>query len=239
MGLAALGSKSDFLLLQDAIEYLTCKAKMKMPFTGDEKAFLKKIFEDLWWGGEAKGYSEAAQLADHYVNGGGKSLKIDAGVYQSSVVVKDTCEAIKAYVRHLIARKHPFATVRSSDPGFLHSPQGQHVSRGSGRNINSQGYVLSDGNLLTEQSNARLKNANNRFILVAKNMRLGLTISTTWRVDDGYAFQSFGTASFYTNIPLSSTQILKLPDGLAQYMTTLGIASEFDYWSEWTESWHV
>src|SRR5262249_6910653 len=147
--------------------------KAKLPFTDEEKEFLKNIFEDLWWGGEVKGYPEAAQLADHYVNGGGEKLQIDERVYNTSVIVRDTSKAIKDYIRRLINAKANFALVRSSDPGFLHSAQGKKVSKASGRDVNKQGYVLPDGNLLTEQSNSRLKNANNRFILVAKSAKTG------------------------------------------------------------------
>ena len=239
MGKAALGSQSDFDLLQNAVDYLTCKAKAKMPFTDDEKAFLKRLFECLWWGGELKRYPEAAELADHYVNGGGAKLTIDAAVYQTSIVVKDTSEAIKDYICHLAGRHISFATVRSSDPGFLHSSQARPVSWAAGRDVQRQGYVLKDGNLLTEQDNSRLKNTNNRFILAAQNMKLTEKVGfTRWSVDDPYTFQPFEKSNFYTNIPLSSSQVLKLPDGLSQYMTVLGIADEFAYTAEWAEIWN-
>jgi hypothetical protein len=240
MGAAALGSKSDFDLLQNAIDYLSCKAKAKMTFTDEEKAFLKHIFESLWLGGELKGYTEAAQLADHYVNGKGVRLKIDAAVYQTSVIVNDTSAAIKDYVRQLIVKRANVAIVRSSDPGFLYSRQSRRVCRTSGRDVNKQGYLLSDGNLLTEQSNSRLKNANNRFILVAQNTQMGgQTVVTRWRVDDKYVFEPFERADLTTNIPLSTSKVLKLPDGLSQYMCVQKIASEFDYWAEWTETWNA
>jgi hypothetical protein len=239
MGAAALGFKSDFDLLQNAIDYLTCKAKAKMIFTDEEKSFLQSIFEDLWLGGEVKGYPEAAQLADHYVNGNGVALRIDAAVYRTSVIVKDTSEAIKSYVRQLISKNANFAIVRSSDLGFLHSSQCRAVSRRSGRDLNKQGYVLDDGNLLTEQGNSRLKNANNRFVLMAQNTKLGAkAVSSRWRVDDKYAFESF-ERDLITNIKLSSSQVLKLPDGLSHYMCVLKVASEFNYWAEWTENWNV
>jgi hypothetical protein len=99
---------------------------------------------------------------------------------------------------------------------------------------------LSDGNLLTEQSNARLKNANNRFILAAQNTTQDAkTVSTRWSVDDRYEFEPFEKSNFVTDIPLSSTQVLKVPDGLSQYMTVLKIASVFDYWAAWKETWNV
>jgi len=240
MGMAAAGFRSDLESLQHAVDYLTCKAKAKMSFTEEEKTFLKGIFETLWWGGQVKGFPEAAVLADHYVNGKGKNLKIDAQVYQTSVIVKDTSECIKDYVRQLIARKAAFGMMRSSDPGFLHSPLSRRVSRTSGRDLQRQGYLLNDGNLLTEQRNERLKNANNRFILVAQCAKLkDGTMHTRWSVDDRYTFEPFERADFYTNIHLSPSQVLKLPDGLSQYMTVLGVANEFAYSADWTETWNV
>jgi len=237
MGAAALGSKSDLDLLQHAIDYLTCKAQAKMTFSADEKDFLVNIFEDLWWGGQFKRYTEAAALADHYVKGKGAPLQIDADVYSTSVIVKDTSAAMKDYIRHLIAKRSHIGVINSSDIGFRHSAQYKHVSRAAGRNVNKQGYVLADGNLLTEQDNSRLKNANNRFILVAKNILMSpRLVSTRWRVDDRYVFESFERASFVTNIPLGSSA-LHLPDGLSHYMCILKIADEFDYWAEWSETW--
>jgi hypothetical protein len=237
---ALFNSKSDFDLLQNAIDYLTCKARLKMAFTDEGRGFLKAIYEDFAVGGRVKGYPEAAELIDHYVDGKGAKLQIDETVYQTSVIVQDTSEAIKDYIRQQIAQRANFAMVRSSDPGFLHSPQGRRVSRAYGRDVQKQGYVLSDGNLLTEQSNARLKNANNRFILAAQNTTQDAkTVSTRWSVDDRYEFEPFEKSNFVTDIPLSSTQVLKVPDGLSQYMTVLKIASVFDYWAAWKETWNV
>lgn len=171
---------------------------------------------------------------------GGAKLKIDASVYQTSVIVRDSCDAIKDYIRQLIANKAAFATVRSSDPGFLHSPPGKRVSRAAHRSVDRQGYVLPDGNLLSEQDNARLKNTNNRFILAAQNAKLNeRAFFTSWSVDDEYTFEPFDRSDFYTNIPLSGTNVLKLPDGLSQYMVVLGIAGEFAYVANWTENWNV
>lgn len=78
---ASKGSKKHFDHMQKSINYLTCKAKNKLVFTSHEKEFLKEIFEALWWSGKAKGLSEAAELANHYVNGGGKRLKIESNLY--------------------------------------------------------------------------------------------------------------------------------------------------------------
>jgi len=117
---ALLDSKSDFDLLQNAIDYLTCKAKVKMTFTDEEKTFLKDFYSDLALGGKYYlGYSEAGIFLQHYLDGSGTRMKIDAAMYQTSVIVKDTSEAIKDYVRDQIAKKVNLLIVRTTDPASV------------------------------------------------------------------------------------------------------------------------
>lgn len=71
-------SKDSFEFLQNTIDYLTCKGKLNKHFTAGKKEFMKELFEALWWGGKYHGFHEAAQLANHYVNGKGKVLRIDS-----------------------------------------------------------------------------------------------------------------------------------------------------------------
>src|SRR5215467_12285643 len=123
-------------------------------------------------------------------------------------------------------------------------PQAHRVSQRSGRNAKLQGYLIDygefPGNLLAEQANQRLKNSNNRFPLAAQNTIVkDNTVLTRWSVDDRYEFQSFEKGDIYTEIGLSSSQVLKLPDGLSHYLTVLNMASAFDHWSEWMETWNV
>ena len=96
---AIRNTTADLKYLQDALDFLTCKAKAKMKFTSDEKEFLKEIYEAFWWGGRYKGLNEAAQLANHYVNGEGNSIanpyKIDATIYKTSKIVIATMNAMK------------------------------------------------------------------------------------------------------------------------------------------------
>ncbi|HKP60879.1 MAG TPA: hypothetical protein VJV78_29320 [Polyangiales bacterium] len=240
MGRAALGSKSNYDEMQTAIDYLTCKAQASMAFTADEKTFMKELYESFSFGGSMKGFDEAAQLANHYVNGGGAKLTINSTVYQSSVIVKDASAAIKDYIRDLLAKKRPFQTVSTADPKFIKSPFTKALLLGSGRNVGSQGYLIKTGYLLTEQNNERLQKANNRFVLSAVTSGLAPTrLSTRWSVNDYYEFEPFARApGMFTNIPLGS-YTLKIADGLSHYMVTQGIAKAFDYSSEWTEAWSV
>jgi len=231
------GSKESFYLLQNTVDYLTCKAKSNRAFTGDEKEFMKELFEALWWGGKISGFSEAAMLADHYVNGGGTMAKVNSQVYTSSVVVSDAMVAMKAYIRELHAKKRPFVVLKTSDIGFITSPQATSLKQGT-RSADLKGYMLRDGTLLAEQSNQRLKNTDNRFVLGVSTTRNGHGdgFISTWRVESIYDFEPF-SKEYVTHIPLGEGFILKLPDGLSHHLTTIGVAKDFKYTSEWHEQW--
>ncbi len=96
---ALFESKESFDFLQNTIDYLSCKGKLGKQFTENEKEFMKELFEALWWGGKYHGFKEAATLANHYVNGEGKTLNINSKVYTDSVIVKDTVIALKLYIK--------------------------------------------------------------------------------------------------------------------------------------------
>jgi hypothetical protein len=237
---ALLNSKSDFDLLQNAIDYLTCKAKAKLAFLDDEKTFLIDLYKDMSLGGSLKGYSDAAKLLSHYIDGNGEDLEIDSDVYSTSTIVKDTSEAIKKYIKKHKSKNKQLTTVQTSDHDFIYAAEAKTLLRTAHRNIKKQGYLQHDGYLLAEQDNLELKNANNRFILVALNaFKPKNNIATRWSVDDDYVFESFEKSSKYTEIPLSETLKLKLPDGLSHYMTVLKIAAEFHYWAAWQEIWNA
>ena len=85
-----LNSTESFKLIQNQITFLDCKARNNQNFDKKEKEFLKNLFEVMWWGGQAKGFSEAANLANAYVNGNGGRLKISADVYKRSTIVQTT-----------------------------------------------------------------------------------------------------------------------------------------------------
>ena len=106
------------------------------------------------------------------------------------------------------------------------------------RKANEKGYLVDNGILLAEQNNKRLKNADNRFGLESISQGDPKTkITTTWRVRSYYDFEPFIKAHHVTHIPLGPNLTLRLPDGLSQYMTVIGIATEFWYYAEWPEDW--
>jgi hypothetical protein len=53
-----------------------------------------------------------------------------------------------------------------------------------------------------------------------------------WKVDSLYDFEPFPTA-YYTPLPIAAGLQLKLPDGLSQHLTKVGVAADFKYYTEW------
>ena len=96
--------------MQDAINYLACKAEAKMSFSDDEKEFMIELYEALWWGGNYHGYREAAKLARFYVHGDGSYQAISSELYKSSVIVHDVMIAMKAFVRSEVEKTNKVPT---------------------------------------------------------------------------------------------------------------------------------
>lgn len=236
--IATFESQDSFDLLQRTIDYLTCKGQNRLAFNSDEKEFLIELYESFWWGGKTKGFWEAAQLADHYLRGNGLPLQIHEEVYKTSVIVQNTKAAIKEYITELVKKKQSFNHIRSDHFGFRNSRHFGKLLRGR-RNPTTQGYLINSGLIYAEQANQRLQKADNRFYLDVKNTLIfSKVLKSHWRVDNTYDFEPFSTGK-WTELPLAKGKILKLPDGLSQYVTVLNIAKEFKYWAEWDETWEL
>lgn len=232
----AFGSQDSFDIIQKALDYLDCKAKFLMPLNKDEKEFLIEMFEAFSWGGWYKGWSEASKLVNHYVHGHGVALQIDAEVYKTSVIVKDTMTAMKQYIRELFGANKPFSRIRSDDFGFINKSYFSRVLLNNKRSAFSQGYVDNTGLIFAEQANHRLQKADNRFYLEARTVKLSdINLRTYWRVDNIYRFRK----QYFTLIPIREGMELKISDGLAKYIEEIGLAKEFDYWAEWQETWSL
>lgn len=236
MGKVAVAESEDsFSLLQNTVNYLTCKGQLGLSFTPDEKEFMKELFEALWWGGNYRGFTEAAKLANHYVNGNGTTLQINPEVYKNSVIVSDVLASLKAYIREQSTKNKPFNILKSSDATFMQSKYAQPLMRAQ-RNMMRQGYLLNDGALLVEQSNLRLKNTDHRFHLHVNTTQSNGIFQSRWRVESIYDFEPF-EKGYVTEIPLSKNFTLRIPDGLSHHLTTIGTAKPFKYISEWHEMW--
>lgn len=236
--IAVFDSKSSFDLMQATIDYLACKAKASMPFSEVEKHFLIELYEAFWWGSYfnfKNRMPEAAKLANHYVHGKGKAVSMDSTPYEESVVVQDTMQAMKAYIKELADRKEYFFTLRSDDPKFRRSKYFKPLMLiNNSRNLETEGYVESSGRIYADQDNSRLKYADNRFYLTASSSKQTQNnFHTWWSVENRYDFEPFSKDKKISNFPLSSQHTLQLPDGLSEYMDSgLGIAKPFTYSAE-------
>lgn len=145
MGKAAkFESQESFDAIQNAIDYLACKARNRLRFENRDKEFLKEIFEALWWGGQYKGWKEAAKLARHYVHGNGKTISISSEIYETSAIIKDTIVLMKRYIAELINDKKTYQHITSGDIDFVSKPYFKNLCLPH-RNINTQGYARTMG----------------------------------------------------------------------------------------------
>ena len=230
----------DLKYLQNALDYLTCKAKQKMPFDNDEKEFLKELYEAFWWGGQYKGYKEAAQLANHYVNGEGNGkatpLKVQAEVYKTSIIVVRTMAAMKTYIKESIDNKLPFFEIRCDNVKFRSKKYTNLLTR---MNYKTEGKMKANGVLEAAQNNHRLHKTDGHFYLKATTTKLSdKKVNTVWSVDSLYDFEAFEKHDYYTHIPLGKHKLI-VSDGLSEYMTQIGVAQAFWYRAEWSELWEL
>jgi|GEM_PF-2510177 len=236
-----LGSDASVGKVQDAVDYLECKAKAGMPFTETEGKFTEELYEAFSIGGKVSGMPEAAALADHYVNGNGVNLQIDSGAYETSTIVQDSTEAMKSHIQDLEAAGLPFEKVSTDSQSFVDSPQIKSVMSINGsRSASTDGYVRSDGLVFAEQNNNRLQKADNRFTIDATTTQApDGTFETTFRVENTYDFEPYSVGDKYTEIPVTSDSSLTIDDGLSEYMASGegGVANTFEYHAEWTETW--
>lgn len=230
-----LGSKSALIALQSAVDHLSQKARLRQPFFENEKEFLVELFECFSLGGRITGFGEAAQLARHYVEGKGKTLRIDHEVYAESVIVQEVQAVMKLQIEIDLKSAKGAVALSSADLRLKKRPELLPLASKS-RNVNTQGRLLDEGWLLAEQNNQRLQKANNRFQLTSVSQRGSSLISTTWRVDDEYVFEGF-KKGFVTNIVIRENMILRVPDGLSAYMVDLGVAKPFKHFAEWKDEW--
>lgn len=233
--------------IQKEIDRLTKKARNQQVFTADEKNFLVDLYEWIATGGRwkwvtsptqyDKGLWEAGELLNHYLNGEGKELQIDSSIYENSVIVQYAAAEMKKVIAADLARTK---TIRNK--GEVWSTQ--VLTAKNFGDANAKGQILTGGVLLAEQSNSRLKYANNRFVLKSSSTFTADSVTTKWRVDDEWDYNSFAEQkkqrrNDVTHLPLRGGKVLKLPDGLSHYLTTAGIAKEFPFYAEWTETWSL
>lgn len=181
-----------------------------------------------------KGYKEAAALANHYVNGDGALLRINAEVYKTSKIVQATSEAMKEYIRELKSKGKDFSMLKCNNPVFMSRPCSQPLRR---MNFRTEGKMKASGVLEAAQDNHRLHKTDGHFFLEARSsVHAGNRIRTIWSVESIYDFEPFEKQDYYTEIPLGQNKLV-IYDGLSEYMTKIGVAKVFTYKAEWEEVW--
>lgn len=91
--------------------------------------------------------------------------------------------------------------------------------------------------LLVEQSNISLKKTDHRFYLLVNTTKGGNNFfMSRWSINSVYDFEPF-EKNHITDIDLTQEFVLKLPDGLSHYLTTIGVAKNFKYTAIWNETW--
>ena len=199
---------------------------------------LQILNEAFWWGGQYEGYKEAAQLANHYVNGSGNSssnpLLIHPEIYKTSAIIIATMAAMKKYILEKKGKRMTFFDFKCDNVDFRSKPYAKPLTK---MDYLTEGKMKANGVLAAAQNNIRLHKADGQFYLQALSVLLpNQCIKTTWRVDSLYDFEPFEKKNFYTNIPLGN-HTLVLSDGLSEYMTKIGIAKAFWYRAEWIDIW--
>ena len=239
MGMAAQFKKESHLkYVQDALNFLACKAQVKLPFSEDDKEFLVEIYEAFYWGGLWVGYPEAAKLASHYVSMEGNTesnpLMVDPTIYREAPIVIETMKAMKRYILEQKKNNKKFQNIKCSDNAFDQKPYARKLWN---MNENTQGRMVKDGVLRSPQNNTRLHRADGHFYLNAITKETGNALNTTWRIDSYYDFEPFEKQQYFSEIPLGNINLI-IYDGLSEYMARLGVAKPFWYRMEWKEAWN-
>jgi hypothetical protein len=223
---------------------LTKKAREKQKFSESEKEFLETLFWCFSIGGYLLGpyrflsaisekrlqlslvsesYPEASVLISHYMSGSGSNLQIDSFIYENSKNVQFAIADMKQII--------------SSD--FLKGKA--RTEYFSEKELKNRPYMNSKHRIIAEEGNKRLYFANNTFNLRAVIRPSRYNIQATWVVYDRYEYLSFAEQAedkldHVTPLQVGD-KVLKVPDGLSNYLQALELAKEFDYYSAWDEAW--
>jgi hypothetical protein len=224
--------------IQKEIDRLTEKARKKEQFEQDEKDFLVSLYSWIAWGGLIKWYPEACHLLRHYLNGKGQPVVLNPHVYKTSVIVNYAIAEMKKLIVEDIKK-----TGKIRGNGVFSSQGNLKDTPRSYAEQCEKGAIVKNGTLMAEQNNKRLKNTDNNFplkltcsIISTKPIRVNIcwNISSIWDYES-FERQKNQNLNLVTELPLGANAKLKLPDGLSQYLVTLGLAKKFDYSAEWTE----
>lgn len=175
-----------------------------------------------------------AKMIRHYLSGEGQLYALDLSVYRNSLIVKDAINALKNYIREQFAYNKPAVFLATDDMNFLKSSHAGKIEKNR-LQTNTKGFIFTDGTLLLEQKDPRLRNIANRFKITAMTHPSGSALMSQWRIEGRYDFEPFTGNQEVMELSLTEDLRLQIPSGLCHHMASLGLACPFDYFASWSE----
>lgn len=175
-----------------------------------------------------------AKMMRHYISGGGQLYALDLSIYRNSVIVRDSINALKNYIREQFAYNKPAVFLATDDVNFLNSSHAGKIEK-SRLQCDTKGFIFTDGTLLLEQKDPRLRNIANRFKISAMTHPVGPALMTQWRIEGRFDFESFAGNHEIMELPFTEDLLLQIPSGLCHHLAALGVARPFDYFASWSE----
>lgn len=170
--------------------------------------------------GRLYGYKEAAKYTEE------APYKIKSEVYTTSKIV----QYAESELKKIIADDFRDGNVS------VGKRYDSRILKPTNRDSGTEGNVQSNGNLIVEQNNQRLKNTDRRFLLQVKILEIsGNDIKLLWYVLSLWDFDPYEKADHITELPINKKKeyVLRIPDGLSQYLTKVDRAAEFHHTAEW------
>ena len=212
------------------------KVRSGQQLTEDELNTLIFVYILIPLGGRIYGFREAASLMDLYLTPKKaakytekKPYVINSEVYKTSVIVKYAEEELKKII--LDEYKQGILEV-----GKIFNSK---VLKPTQRDSATEGNIQApDRNIIAEQNNKRLKNADHRFYLQVKILEIKSdNMYLLWYVKSIWDYEPYEKANHVTELTVNEEMgyILRIPDGLSEYLTKVNKAKEFHYTASWKE----
>ena len=254
-----------FTLLQESVLLVAEKVKNNASIERVEQDFILALFDNPWWGGEAFGFNESLPQSDvavgtsdfprvalkstddqkqlqvwkmtqHFLHGGGRLFAANLPTFKTSIVVADAIQALKSYIAERIKSHKPITKISTCDRDFIKSPFAKEIEKPR-REIDTLGYIFSDGTLMLEQKDPRQRNFENRFRIDVITTKLGEKLSSRWCIRGHFKFESFGSSEYFISLPLTCSMQPKIPAGLGAMLVDFNKAKPFEYFIDWAETY--
>jgi hypothetical protein len=209
-------ASGDFKAIQDRVDALEQKAIKKEEFTADDKAFLSDLYSSLVFGGRVLGHREAADMLARYLEATGEPLRIDQGVYLENRKVQAAVAKLKARMAADLAAGRPRESYASPPITF---------------SVKENPRLFYFSNVFVLRASPAAPEGGRRRVLFRVELEARFISYDEEKTRFGrYAVHR---TPFNTN---ARGETFTIDDGLSQYLTVLGLAKEFVYFSEWTDA---